>query len=268
MENIKLVLVDLDGTLLDDQKRVSAYTLDVLRRLKKAGIQFGICTGRTPYAVEQLLKTWNMDEVTDVIIGFNGGQIFDLHEQNSESIYEMDGAYIDEILAFLADFSFNAFVFDHYTLHALRDDAHAQTIARRNLLTIVEDGLAPYRAKKINKLLTSWDKDDLDRFLSTHTLRHPDYYMVRSTPTLLEFMDHRVSKGQGIQRLCERKGIHPAQILSFGDELNDLDMLENTVGVAMANANPLLFEKTRWRTRETNNEDGVARFLERYLLNC
>ncbi|WP_305154764.1 HAD family hydrolase [uncultured Dubosiella sp.] len=127
MENIKLVLVDLDGTLLDDQKRVSAYTLDVLRRLKKAGIQFGICTGRTPYAVEQLLKTWNMDEVTDVIIGFNGGQIFDLHEQNSESIYEMDGAYIDEILAFLADFAFNAFVFDHYTLHALRDGQKKST---------------------------------------------------------------------------------------------------------------------------------------------
>ena len=62
MKEIKLVLVDLDGTLLDDQKRVSSYTVSVLKRLKNAGIQFGICTGRPPFAVERLLKTWNMEK--------------------------------------------------------------------------------------------------------------------------------------------------------------------------------------------------------------
>lgn len=266
MEQIKLVLVDLDGTLLNDEKNVSEYTIEILKHLKEKGIRFGICTGRTPYAVKQLLPLWHIEQYTDLIIGFNGGMIMDLKNDTCESIYELDGKHIQPILDFLQGQPCNAYVYDQNELHTMRIDHHAKEIAKRNLLSIVVDALNPYHTKTINKLLTSWEKEDLDAFLQTHTLDHPDYYMVRSTPVLLEFMDPRVSKGQGIARLCEKTGISQNEILSFGDELNDLDMLQETIGVAMENGNPLLFEHTKYKA-SSNNEDGVATFIEQHLLN-
>ena len=266
MKEIKLVLVDLDGTLLDDQKRVSSYTVSVLKRLKNAGIQFGICTGRPPFAVERLLKPWNMEDVCSWIIGFNGGMILDRDSGSQESFYKMDGKHIKTIFQFLEGQTYNAHVFEQYEVHTLKPNEDAFSIAKRNLFEVVEDGLEPYYTSTINKLLTSWKKEDLDKFLETHSLSDPNFYMVRSTPTLLEFLDPRVTKGQAIQRLAKQLNLSLENILSFGDERNDLDMLQTTTGVAMKNSNPLLFEHTNYKTEFSNNEDGVARFLEQYIL--
>ena len=75
MKDIKLILTDLDGTLFTDEKNVSVYTEDVIAKAREKGILFGIATGRSLYAVENIIGTTRIRTLMDVMLGFNGAQI-------------------------------------------------------------------------------------------------------------------------------------------------------------------------------------------------
>ena len=84
MNHIKLVLVDIDGTLLNDNGIVTPKTIAAIKKLKEKHILFGIATGRTPYAVKHLIKDWKIDEYVDIIMGFNGGCYLDMRTRSEE----------------------------------------------------------------------------------------------------------------------------------------------------------------------------------------
>ena len=117
MNNIKLVLVDIDGTLLNDEGVITPKTIAAIQKLKEKHILFGIATGRTPYAVKHLIKDWKIDEYVDIIMGFNGGCYLDMRTQNMSSCYLLDGKYIPMILNEFKEFHFNAGIYDQESFH-------------------------------------------------------------------------------------------------------------------------------------------------------
>ena len=91
------------------------------------------------------------------------------------------------------------------------------------------------------------------------------FRMIRSLPTLLEFLDPAAGKGPALERLAGILGVAPSEIIAFGDEENDLDMLRFAgTGVAMGNASPILKDMADYVTL-TNDEDGVAHALYRFF---
>ena len=77
-KQIKLILADIDGTLLNSNHEVTEKTRTAIGKLKDKGILFGIATGRSPYAVKHLLKEWGLENDTALIMGFNGGSVMDM----------------------------------------------------------------------------------------------------------------------------------------------------------------------------------------------
>ena len=161
MNHIKLVLVDIDGTLLNDNGIVTPKTIAAIQKLKEKHILFGIATGRTPYAVKHLIKDWKIDEYVDIIMGFNGGCYLDMRTQNMASCYVLDGKYIPMIFNEFKEFQFNAGIYDQESFHVLKEDDFAKNIACKNKLPLVVDGLKPYYHKQIEKMIFMAEKEEI-----------------------------------------------------------------------------------------------------------
>lgn len=266
MEDIKLILVDIDGTLLNDDGIITPKTKEAIARIKEKNIMFGIATGRTPYAVKHLIKDWKIDKYVDLIMGFNGGCYLDLKNNRTKSHYLLDGKLIPEILNEFNRFNFNVGIYDKESLHVLEDEKIAKAIAKRNKLPLIIDDLSQYYNRQIEKILFMADTEELDKIDQYYqTLVDRDYRLVRSTPIIIECLNPQLSKSLGIRKMCEDIKIDTANIIVFGDELNDYEMIRDYIGVAMGNANPAIKEIANYITK-SNNEDGIADFLIKYKI--
>ena len=98
MENIKIVLCDVDGTLLNSKNEITPKTKEAIKNLKNHGILFGIATGRPVASIEGLLPDWGIEEDVDIILGFNGALVKDLSLNKEFQSDMIDGKYIVEIL--------------------------------------------------------------------------------------------------------------------------------------------------------------------------
>ena len=266
MEDVKLILVDIDGTLLNDDGIITPKTKEAIARIKEKNIMFGIATGRTPYAVKHLIKDWQIDKYVDLIMGFNGGCYLDLKNNRTKSHYLLDGKLIPEILNEFNRFNFNVGIYDKESLHVLEDEKIAKAIAKRNKLPLIIDDLRQYYNRQIEKILFMADTEELDKIDQYYqTLVDLDYRLVRSTPIIIEYLNPQLSKSLGIRKMCEDIKIDTANIIVFGDELNDYEMIRDYIGVAMENANPAIKEIANYITK-SNNEDGIADFLIKYKI--
>jgi hypothetical protein len=93
------------------------------------------------------------------------------------------------------------------------------------------------------------------------------YTVLKSAPYFLEILDKRVNKGTGVKALADTLGIQPKEIMTLGDQENDIAMIEYAgMGVAMENAIPAVKEVANFVTK-SNLEDGVAYAIEKFVLN-
>lgn len=261
MDGVKLVLVDIDGTLLNDKGIVSSKTIEAISKLKSKNILFGIATGRTPFAVKHLIKDWGIADYVDIIMGFNGGSYLNLKNNTIKSCYLLDGKNIPVILNDFKQFDFNAGIYDQESFHVLREDNMVIDIAYKNKLLLVVDDLGQYYDSKIEKLLFIAKKEEVDKMVDYYKkLSNLKYRAVRSTQTLLEFLNPELSKGKGIKQMCQDLNIPLDNIITFGDEMNDYEMIRDYIGVAMGNAIPEIKKVAKYITK-SNNEDGIADFL-------
>lgn len=267
MDNIKLICVDLDGTLLNDDKEFTDFSKSVIAKARSQGYKFSFCTGRPTYAYMELIKSWHAEDIIDYVIGFNGSLVLDYQKNRFYSSDTLDGKVVPKILELVKDMNYEAVICDQYSAHVTKITNRTKLIAQRNHLELILDDLSAYYDKQINKLLCIIDKEQLDEFTkNAPSYVTPDFKAVRSNTEYLEFIHPNLSKTNGIRKVCELLGITLDNVISFGDESNDLEMIRDTVGVAMKNANPLLTEKAQHITEFDNNHDGVARFIEAYLL--
>lgn len=266
MSNIKLIMSDLDGTLLKEDKTVSERALKALRDCHKQGIRFGISTGRSHVAVDRLIDSWHLRDLTDVIVAFNGAHIQYVDEGTSFPNHYLDKSKLAFVMDYLKGIDCNIILYDGGEIHAFREDEKTRAIEKRNRLKMIVSNLEEDHKKNQPKIVAVFpDAQTCDLFLIDHALNMDDLYMVRSAPILVEFLDPQVSKGQAIEQIASHYGLKPDEILTFGDEWNDVDMLEKFVGVAMGNALDEVKERASFTTL-TNEEDGLADYLEKYVL--
>lgn len=92
--DIKAIMCDVDGTLLNSQGVVSPMTVDMIKKAREKGILFGLSTGRDVHSVKTLLKTWGIEGLVDAIVGTGGAEIYDYTLQVDKSSYPLDGELI------------------------------------------------------------------------------------------------------------------------------------------------------------------------------
>lgn len=267
MKNIKIVFVDIDGTLLNDQKQTTPKTIQAIAKLKEKGIFFGIASGRSPLAIRKMLPEWHLAGLVDIVMGFNGAQYFDFHFAKEACSHQLNGQIVKEILTVYQSFDISFGIFDGDEYHVTRDEKTTQMIVRNNHLKMVVEDLSSYTKKEVTKILVSGKKEQVDK-VEAYYQSHPSHFYrcVRSTKEILEFLDPQVSKTFGIASIVKNYGYTLENVCVFGDELNDLEMIRDCgVGVLMGNGNPKLQAVADYVTG-SNNEDGIAQFIEKYLL--
>ena len=270
MKPITLIATDLDGTLLNDKKEITSTTHKILKQLKQQGILFGIATGRPVESTLILSKEWGLDEDLSFMIGMNGGTIYDIRQQEKEEFYLMDGETILEIIEHFKDMNvlFHVMVGNHrYT-----NLSTPETLEYAELFGEVEtevDLSSFLIGKKINKLIiylfNPEEMEDVKQRASTFSSEL--YTSFQTAPRLYEYVHPSINKGFGIEKVCEHFGVRLENVAAFGDAQNDKEMLQIVgMGVAMKNASDEIKEISDFVTEFTNEEDGIARFIEQYIM--
>jgi Cof subfamily protein (haloacid dehalogenase superfamily) len=261
----KLVATDLDGTLLNSDHQLDPFTVATVRRLDQAGVQFVIATGRhycdvagirdvlgiRPYLVtsngarvhapdDTMVHSRNLSP--DVVRRLVQPGIVGAHGRVIVNLFADDAWLIDrdapQLLAFHQDSGFRYEVID-MRAHAGADIAKALYIGDPADLAQIAARL----------------EDEFGNAL----------YVTYSLPDCLEVMTSNVSKGRALRFVLDRLGVHAAHCVAFGDNMNDIDLLE-TAGhpFMMNNANPDLLARLPLVPRIGNNfEAGVAHHLRK-----
>lgn len=276
MKKIKMIGLDLDGTLLTDKKELTDYTRQVLAQAIEKGVTVLVATGRPVTGIPEELQTFPGMRYA---LTSNGGRILDLQEnrviyENALS-YEMGAA----ILKIFGEYdTFKEIYFDGRGFvqqdevmkvgEYLSNPAMAEYIrtTRRGIASLWDkmEEMKGHEMDKIHALFKS-QKERLearDRILKLGDLSISD-----SMGTNLEINAPGVNKGMGLLQLGKLLGIKREEIMAFGDGNNDLKMLQTVgFGVAMANGAAEVKEAADYITL-SNEEDGVAKAIEKFVLS-
>lgn len=263
---ITWIMCDLDGTLLDSNKKLTDVTYQTLVSVKQKGIRFGIATGRPLTSLLKKLEEMRLHTLCDGIVANNGVEIYDVESKIKKVFSPLNKQRIIDIYRPIRARGYNYCLYDKEHLYARFSDEHVERIARNNGVQIHLCEIEDVQEDCFNKLMIIVQDSDME-FLKDFSLNQlpKDVRGFQSQWNMFEFVDVNASKATGIQRLVSMYGHDLTQVMAFGDQSNDIEMLaEARLGVCMANGNEEA-KKASNRMTKSNDEDGVAYFLRNYF---
>lgn len=267
--SIKLVAIDLDGTLLNPQHQITPLVKEAIKQANEKGVHIVLASGRPFSGMAPYLNELGLDTAENYCISNNGGVI---HQAN-------DGSHLMEMPLDFDDFQyFEALARDiNIHMHALADNTMFTANRHISHYTVMDAYLTntPLVYCPVNEM------DDSLTFTKFMMIDHPErlevgisyipenvfenYSLVRTTPYFLEVSNKSASKGAALQIICEKLGITPDKVMSIGDQNNDIQMLQYaSVSVAMGNAAEPIRKIVKFVTG-TNEEDGVATAINKFI---
>ncbi|HEL0619540.1 haloacid dehalogenase [Streptococcus equi subsp. zooepidemicus] len=272
MTRVKLLALDLDGTLYNTEKIVSDENKKALAAAKEKGVKVVITTGRPLKAIGNLLEELDLLGEENYSITFNGGLV----QRNTGHILDKSALSLAEVYDIhqqLAAVGLPTDVISDGTVYSLsgNDGRRSQYHLASPLLNFVSLQSFAELPKDItyNKIVTVTDPKVLDQQLA----RLPktifeDFEAFKSRDIIFEIMPKGIHKAFGLDLLCQHLGLEAKHVMAMGDEANDFSMLQWAgLGVAMANAVDQAKEVADAVTTLTNDQSGVAEAIWKYILN-
>lgn len=255
------VFSDIDGTLLNSAHQVTSRTRAAIRALQEAGAPFVIVTARGISGTYPLLE---QQGISCTVVTYSGGVILD-ERRNVIHHHGLTRAQAQEVVDFAEgeglDMTWSAYSFEDWVAP---DKGDPRLVAEERIVMAEarEGTIASIERDEVQKILclcTPGSTASVERRLKG---RFPELAIATSSETLIEVMPTGTSKAQAVRTLCELWGIDPADAVAFGDNHNDVPMLEAVGrGYLMANAPAELLARAPLLA-PGNDEDGVARVLE------
>lgn len=268
---IRLIALDLDGTLLNNEKKISAATRQTLIQAQEKGVKIVLCSGRPIAGIKSYLEFLGLNERGNYAITYNGGlvQKTDSGEVLSEKI--LTRRDIQNLYTLSQELSIPMnFIDRDYVYCPLPPEGRPSLYGTiMNALPFIGATIDRLPGDlKINKVVYCTDQAYLDSAIRKIPEKYYERYsLLKSRPILLEITNKEVDKGKGLLALGAYLNIRPEEMMTCGDQENDLAMIRLAgVGVAMGNAIPEVKESAQFVTK-TNAEDGVAYAVKRFVLN-
>lgn len=266
----KLLVLDVDGTLLNDAKEITKRTLSALLKIQQMGVRVVLASGRPSYGLMKVAKTLELGNYGGFILSYNGCQIINV--QNGEILFER--RINPEMLPYLEKKArkngFALFTYhDNLILTNNSDDEHVLDEAELNDLVVIEEeefstaiDFAPCKC-----MLVSDDEAALVA-LEEHWKKRLSGVLdvFRSEPFFLEVVPCSVDKANTLGALLEHLGVKREEVMAIGDGTCDVAMLQLAgMGVAMGQAPDSVKACADYITA-SNEEDGVAAAVEKMIL--
>lgn len=264
---IKLVAIDMDGTLLNTGLSISETNKKAIRLAREKGAKVVLCSGRTIHNLLEYAEELEIDGDDDYVVGYNGAGA--LRIKGKEFIYQncltgREAKGISEICDRVdANYTIHTF-YESMTPRANEYSTHESNL--NNVPLYIKHPRELDDEDIVTKVLVLDQEEVLDTYVKVITDELQDKYnVVRTMPFYLEIMRKNVSKFSGIMAVADRFGFDRSEILAIGDAPNDREIIENAgIGIAMGNAQDSVKELAKFVT-DTNDNDGVAYALNKFL---
>ncbi|MDE7378055.1 MAG: Cof-type HAD-IIB family hydrolase [Paraprevotella sp.] len=266
----KLLVLDVDGTLLNEAKEITKHTLATLRKVQQMGIRILLASGRPTYGLLPLARQLELGTYNGFISSYNGGQI--ISASNGEVVFER--RINPEMLSYIEKKArkngFSLFTYDGDCIVTTdAADPHVQEEARLNGMSLkqVDDFSIAVDFAPCNCVLSSDDEAALSG-LEEHWKRRLAGVLdvFRSESYFLEVVGCQVDKANSLAALMKLLNITSEEVVAIGDGVCDVSMLQMAgLGIAMGNA-PDSVKRCTETVTLTNEEDGVAVAIEKAIL--
>ena len=274
MMDVKLIALDLDDTLLDNTAQISDENVCALRKCAERGIYVVLCSGRLEAGIVPFVRRLQIAgmEAGKYVIAINGCSIFDMHARKQIFLQKLAPEILlraDEIAkeAGLETQVYSSDTIYYGTLNPwIQMDIDLCKVKGSKV-----DDYHSFLQKGSPKMLVPCNPETPEVAQSLMKKMKAEFgnraEVFTSKPFFLEILPPNCGKGQAIGWLCNHLGFGIEHAMGFGDGLNDESMLRLCgYGVAMKNAGDYIRSMADYVTDFDNNESGVGRFIEKYVL--
>ncbi len=287
--SIKLIVTDMDGTLLNENIEITPRATEAIFRAQEAGLDFAIATGRTVESGYSLAKEQG---ISCPFIELNGARLFD-REENLQFTRAIEKEETKELIGIIENYGIhNEFITEDVTYSnqsiedyvtafksvfqsinkSLTDEEAIEKIKDRlNNLNVqtVDDYSFLYQNPNIQVLKTLLNADENSKVLAEiqHTVEEtlPSLIVTSASSNNIEINNKMANKGQAVAEYAASQGYKPSEVITIGDNLNDLTMLEWAEhSYAVSNAHPRAKQAATYQA-PSHTEDAVAQVIERVL---
>jgi len=271
---IKLLAIDMDGTLLNEEKHIDTPQKEAVQKAIEAGIKVVLCTGRPLFGVlpvygELELEKYNLDEYVILNNGCSLRKTTNWELLDNKEITKEDVIYLDKLRK---GYNLDLTVSNDNDYFVVGDKANKYTIEDGKLVYVDIKPISLEEATSgkhtFFKSMYLGEEEEIQRFKNDNeNLLKDKYDAVLSQIHIFEMLPFGTNKAAALKELAEKLGIEREEIMTIGDGNNDLEMLEFAgIGVAMGNGTESAKKAANYVT-DTNENHGVAKAIEKYILS-
>lgn len=271
-ETIRLLVLDIDGTIVGESNTIREPVLAAIRAAQAAGVQVAIATGRMFCSAVRFHRAVGSQLP---LIAYQGALIKDPQSQHVYRHWPLEQAMVTRILDDIEQSPWRSALAIHLylddRLHVCELAAVTQRYVERSAIEpVLVDNLRELLSQGPTKLLALSEEGELIAKLMAYLQQRytpAEVYLTRSVPTFLEATHPAVNKGTAVRYLAEALlGISASQVMAIGDNFNDVEMLQYAgFSVAMGNA-PLPVQAMADWVAPSVDADGVAAAIAQFLL--
>lgn len=266
----KIVALDMDGTLLRDDKTISTVTKEKIKMAGELGVKVVLTTGRPIQGIERYLKELELTKEGDYVIAVNGALVSRAHDYSiisrSAVLTGKDVKYIYSKVKHLNTY-FHSYGSNEDFVNKKSKFSDAEEIRVGLKIKQIDFSTDLKDDDVLLKAILEEEPEIIDEIISKIPEKlYEEYSVIRSAPFMLEIINKNCNKAAGLEKLAQHLGINREEIIAIGDEQNDIEMLKYSgLGVAMGNAREEIKKLAGFVTK-SNEEDGVAEVIDKFIL--
>ena len=266
--NYRMLVLDLDDTLLKDDRTVSELTRRRLLEAQQQGMIVVLASGRPTYAMQHLAKELCLAEYGGYFISFNGARITSCADQHILLSVDISHAQMCKLFDLAQEHGVYIQTYTEDHILVSKDNEYTQIEKEITGMDVIE--CADFKAEIPKTAVKAMMLEHPDRLKEVEQALRPvvenELYMTITKPFFLEFMNPAVDKGKSLVTLAQHLNVPMEQVIAVGDSYNDISMIKAAgLGVAMGNAVEAVKQAADYETAD-NEHDGVARVVERFFL--
>ncbi|TCZ78289.1 HAD family phosphatase [Paenibacillus albiflavus] len=266
--NYKMIVLDLDDTLLQDDHTISPRTKQALMKAQEAGVKVVLASGRPTFGMVEVAQELELEKYGSFILSYNGAKITNCKtgEELFSSTLSVETVHELYEISQQEGILIQTYVGDDIVTETDNEFTDIEGVITGMRIVIVDSFVQAVQEPVVKCLMLANPEQlvVIEKKLQQQLAGRMS--VMRSKPFFLEFTEAGVDKGTSLHQLALKLGIKQEEVIAMGDSYNDLAMIQYAgLGVAMGNAPDDIKQIANYVT-DTNKNDGVAKVVEQFVL--